>query len=334
MSKPSARKPTVIASGYETSIARTAIAALLVVLGIAWIAVYTNVAQDAANCRARRARSRTTRCPWMADLEKWNYLIGFGLIFVGLAVSAHKSTPLGRGRGVVVGMLGCFLIGLVWIVTFYFVGAATLGAGDERPRAVQPAGRHRLHGRRASPSPPSGSSVPLVTRGVVLHRVIPSCGQLPCSGQRRSAARRAGHAGGDQRQRDRPAPAPVALHCTSERCCARGVDHRGAESAPPTRPPMWPCQEMPLTVKVKTRLGRSRSAPSAPARRTFSATTARAPISPKIAPEAPRVWMCGSDEQHHGGRAGQAGDQVERRGTAPGPGRSRASGRGSTAPAC
>jgi len=57
----------------------------------------------------------------MADLEKWNYAIGFGMIFVGLAVSAHKSTPLGRGRGVVVGMLGCFLIGLVWIVTFYFV---------------------------------------------------------------------------------------------------------------------------------------------------------------------------------------------------------------------
>ena len=28
--------------------------------------------------------------PWMADLGNWNYLIGFGLIFVGLAVSrAH-----------------------------------------------------------------------------------------------------------------------------------------------------------------------------------------------------------------------------------------------------
>ena len=42
MSKPSARKPTVLASGYETSIPRTAIAVLLVVLGIAWIAVYIN----------------------------------------------------------------------------------------------------------------------------------------------------------------------------------------------------------------------------------------------------------------------------------------------------
>ncbi len=36
-------------------------------------------------------------------------------------MSAHKTTPLGRGRGVVIGMLGCFLIGLIWIVTFYFV---------------------------------------------------------------------------------------------------------------------------------------------------------------------------------------------------------------------
>ncbi|WP_338036348.1 cell division protein CrgA [Nocardioides oleivorans] len=38
---------------------------------------------------------------------------------LGLMVSAHPSTPLGRGRGVVVGMLGCFLIGLIWICTFY-----------------------------------------------------------------------------------------------------------------------------------------------------------------------------------------------------------------------
>ena len=61
----------------------------------------------------------------MADLEKWNYAIGFGLIFLGLAVSAHKLTPLGRGRGVVIGMLGCFLLGLVWIVLFYFIGQDT-----------------------------------------------------------------------------------------------------------------------------------------------------------------------------------------------------------------
>jgi Cell division protein CrgA len=121
VSKPSARKPTVISSGYETSVVRTAIAALLVVLGIAWIAVYVVFAQDAANYTAGLGTKPDNPLPWMADLEKWNYAIGFGMIFVGLAVSAHKSTPLGRGRGVVVGMLGCFLIGLVWIVTFYFV---------------------------------------------------------------------------------------------------------------------------------------------------------------------------------------------------------------------
>ena len=121
MSKPSARKPTVISSGYETSVVRTAIAALLVVLGIAWIAVYVVFAQDAANYTAGLGTKPDNPLPWMADLKKWNYAIGFGMIFVGLAVSAHKSTPLGRGRGVVVGMLGCFLIGLVWIVTFYFV---------------------------------------------------------------------------------------------------------------------------------------------------------------------------------------------------------------------
>jgi hypothetical protein len=63
-----------------------------------------------------------TPFPWMSDLHKWNYVIGFGLAFIGLIVAAHKATPLGRGRGVVVGMLGCFLLGLVWIVLYYFVG--------------------------------------------------------------------------------------------------------------------------------------------------------------------------------------------------------------------
>ena len=124
MSKPSARKPVVLSSGYETSIPRTVIAALLVVLGIAWMAVYINFAKDAA-LALPGAKKPDNPLPWMADLEKWNYLIGFVLIFVGLAVAAHKKTPLGRGRGVVIGMLGCFLIGLVWIVSFYFIGQET-----------------------------------------------------------------------------------------------------------------------------------------------------------------------------------------------------------------
>ncbi len=92
------------------SVVRTGLAAALVVIGIAWMVVYINVAQDGE------------QLTWMGDLLRWNFLIGFGLIFLGLAVAAHPSTPLGRGRGVVVGMLACFLFGLVWIVVYYLTG--------------------------------------------------------------------------------------------------------------------------------------------------------------------------------------------------------------------
>jgi hypothetical protein len=123
VSKPTARKPTVLASGYETSVVRCAIAVLLVVAGIVWITVYTHVAMDAANyTKVAGLKKPSTPFPWMSDLHKWNYVIGFCVAFLGLIVAADKKTPLGRGRGVVVGMLGCFLIGLAWIVLFYFVG--------------------------------------------------------------------------------------------------------------------------------------------------------------------------------------------------------------------
>lgn len=92
------------------SIVRTVVAALLVVLGIVWMAVYINVAQDGGSLT------------WMGELERWNFLIGFGLIFLGLTVAGHPGTPLGRGRGVVIGMLGSFLIGLIWIVVYYITG--------------------------------------------------------------------------------------------------------------------------------------------------------------------------------------------------------------------
>jgi hypothetical protein len=112
----------VTVSGYETSLVRCAVVVLLVVAGIAWMTVYTHVAMDAANyVKLPGIKKPHTSLPWMSDLKKWNYVIGFGLIFVGLIVSAHKTTPLGRGRGVVVGMLGSFLIGLIWIVVYYFV---------------------------------------------------------------------------------------------------------------------------------------------------------------------------------------------------------------------
>lgn len=99
--------------GASISVVRTAVAALVTILGIAWLVVYINVAQDGG------------QLTWMGDLGRWNFAIGFGLLFVGLALFANPGTPLGRGRGVVVGMLGCFLIGLVWIVVYYMAGQPT-----------------------------------------------------------------------------------------------------------------------------------------------------------------------------------------------------------------
>jgi len=123
VSKPAARNPTVSVSGYETSWVRTGIAIAFVLVGIAWLTVYTQLALDPAEfAHDLQFVEPKNPLPWMADLYKWNYAIGFGLILVGLVSSAHAKTPLGRGRGVVVGMLGCFLVGLIWIVTYYFVG--------------------------------------------------------------------------------------------------------------------------------------------------------------------------------------------------------------------
>jgi hypothetical protein len=95
---------------------RFVVALVLIAGGIAWIAYYyLAVWVDPAIVPAPKPGGPA----FMADLGDWNYLIGFGAILVGLGISAHPSTPLGRGRGVVIGMLGCFLIGLLWICTFY-----------------------------------------------------------------------------------------------------------------------------------------------------------------------------------------------------------------------
>jgi hypothetical protein len=109
--KPTAsEKARGLTVGAGISVLRTGVAVLLVVVGIVWMAVYINVAMDG------------TKLTWMGDLMRWNFLIGFALIFIGLSAAAHPTTPLGRGRGVVVGMLGCFLIGLIWIVVYYIAG--------------------------------------------------------------------------------------------------------------------------------------------------------------------------------------------------------------------
>lgn len=123
MSKPAARNPSVTLSGYETSLVRCILAGVLVVAGIAWMVVYTHLALDPAEFAEKLIIDKPKDpLPWMSDLYKWNYAIGFGLIFLGLIIAAHRKTPLGRGRGVVIGMLACFLIGLIWIVTYYFIG--------------------------------------------------------------------------------------------------------------------------------------------------------------------------------------------------------------------
>lgn len=105
-----APRSTPAPTGAPTSIVRTVLAAALVIAGIAWMAVFINVAQDGQ------------KLTWMGDLGRWNFLIGLAVLFVGLIVASHPSAPLGRGRGVIVGMLGCFLIGLVWICVYYIAG--------------------------------------------------------------------------------------------------------------------------------------------------------------------------------------------------------------------
>ena len=94
---------------------RFVISLLLVVAGIAWITFYyLSVRPDPSVFPVPEATPKA-----IGDLGLWNYVIGFGALLLGLMVSAHPVTPLGRGRGVVIGMLGCFLIGLIWICTFY-----------------------------------------------------------------------------------------------------------------------------------------------------------------------------------------------------------------------
>ena len=119
MSKQKAKQPDFLnpTRGPVFSV-RFVVALVLVIVGIAWMAYYyAAVRVDPTVLPAPKPGSPS----FMADLGDWNYVIGFGAILLGLAIAAHPSTPLGRGRGVVVGMLGCFLIGLLWICTFYVI---------------------------------------------------------------------------------------------------------------------------------------------------------------------------------------------------------------------
>ena len=100
---------------------RFIVSLVLMVVGIAWIVYYyLAIRADPTAFDPETGDPVGPSGPaFIGDLGDWNYVIGFGLFFLGLVISAHPSTPLGRGRGVVVGMLGCFLIGLLWICTYY-----------------------------------------------------------------------------------------------------------------------------------------------------------------------------------------------------------------------
>ena len=92
---------------------RFVIALVLMLGGLGWVVYYY------VGVRPDQVGGDPSGPAKIGDLAGWNYVIGFGAFFLGLLSSAHPKTPLGRGRGVVVGMLGCFLLGLLWICTFY-----------------------------------------------------------------------------------------------------------------------------------------------------------------------------------------------------------------------
>lgn len=108
-----AKSPAYVETEAKIVSVRFVLSLVLIVAGIAWILFYyLSVRPDPTPVPKASPKA-------IADLGLWNYAIGFGGVLVGLAISAHPVTPLGRGRGVVIGMLGCFLIGLLWICTFY-----------------------------------------------------------------------------------------------------------------------------------------------------------------------------------------------------------------------
>lgn len=96
---------------------RFLVALLLFALGIAWVVYYYTVVRPGGDGKAGGPAFFDSLRDWKG--LNLNYILGFGLAMIGLTVAAHPSTPLGRGRGVVISMLSCFIIGLLWICTFY-----------------------------------------------------------------------------------------------------------------------------------------------------------------------------------------------------------------------
>jgi len=122
VSKPKPKEQFVDPERGPLVTPRFVVALVLMIAGIAWIAYYyIGVRAPDGFDEKTLERFSATGPQFMQDLGEWNYFIGFAAFFLGLAISAHPSTPLGRGRGVVVGMLTCFLVGLLWICVFYVI---------------------------------------------------------------------------------------------------------------------------------------------------------------------------------------------------------------------
>ena len=156
----------------HTSMVRTGIAALLVLVGIAWLVVYLDVAGP---------NTDGTKLTWMGDLGRWNYLIGFGLIFVGLAVRRAPLDPA-RPRPRRGGRDARLLpdrAGLDRRLLRHRPGHH--GAADHRPRRSTTWWSASASWPSASSTPPTGSSTaPTHGTGVAQrpwHRFC-TCGQL------------------------------------------------------------------------------------------------------------------------------------------------------------
>ena len=126
MSKPKAKQEIVATREGPLFSVRFVISLLLIAAGIVYVVLWTLYVRDLRTFEQTlpppKGGKPSFLIPGAEKLDDWNWIIGFGLIFLGLTLAAHKSTPLGRGRGVVIGMLGCFLIGLLWIVIYYVTG--------------------------------------------------------------------------------------------------------------------------------------------------------------------------------------------------------------------
>jgi hypothetical protein len=121
---------------------RSVLALVLMVLGIAVIVYYyVAVRPGPDDLDPKTFKPVYGGISVFGDLKKWTYVIGFGAFLLGLVVAAHPSTPLGRGRGVVVGMLGCFLFGLLWICMYYVMSGATW---DDKVWVLNDLGQYNL----------------------------------------------------------------------------------------------------------------------------------------------------------------------------------------------